>query len=59
MYALLAAAEPPTLVLMLIGIACLLLYACVRRDRTRRSQISRRGETTTRHPIKENERRAA
>jgi hypothetical protein len=38
MSALFAAAEPPTIVLLLIGTVCLLLYASVRRIPRKRSQ---------------------
>ena len=62
MYALIsifAAAEPPTLVLMLIGSGCLLVYACIRRLPRQRSQPAGQFQMSKQHLTHEPDRRAA
>ena len=59
MHALLAAAEPPTIVLLLIGTACLLFYAAFRRIPRQRSQPVRQLQKPKQHQAEEPDRRAA
>ena len=59
MHALLAAAEPPTIILMLIGTACLLFYACVRRIPRKRSQPTLQFHKPEQHENDEPDRLAA
>lgn len=59
MYLLFAAAEPPTIVLMLIGIGCLLCYACVRRIPRQRSQAVGQLHKSKQQQAEEPNRRAA
>lgn len=59
MHALLAAAEPPTIVLLLIGTGCLLFYAAMRRIPRQRSQPVRQFQKPKQHQAEEPDRRAA
>lgn len=59
MHALFAAAEPPTIVLLLIGTACLLYYAAIRRIPRQRSQPVEQLQRPKQHSAEEPDRRAA